>query len=187
MLGNKPKFADEKKYFDLMISELDRANTLISDFLSLARDTPAELEPFNLGQIVEDIFPLLQADAFNVGKNIEIEKHPTPDININKKEIHQLIFNLVHNGLDAMQEGDCVTIKTFVEMGDVILVVKDEGIGIDPSIFDKLGTPFVTSKVDGTGLGLATCYSIAKRHNAIIEVDTSSNGTTFFVRFKAAV
>lgn len=186
MLGKKPKFADEKEYFDLMISELDRANTLITDFLSLARDTPVELEPFNLSQIVEDIFPLLQADAFNVGKNIEIEKHPTPDVNVNKNEIHQLILNLGHNGLDATQKGGCVTVKTFVDTEDVILAVKDEGGGIDPNILDKLGTPFVTTKAEGTGLGLATCYSIAERHNARIEVNTSSEGTTFSVRFKAA-
>jgi len=75
-------------------------------------------------------------------------------------------------------------IRTFLEGNKVILAVEDQGKGIDPSIYDKLGTPFVTTKETGTGLGLAICYSIAARHNAAISVDTGSKGTTFKVAFK---
>jgi signal transduction histidine kinase len=50
-------------------------------------------------------------------------------------------------------------------------------------VLEKLGTPFITTKDTGTGLGLAVCYSIAQRNNAIIEVETGSSGTTFFVKF----
>ncbi|RYD06125.1 hypothetical protein N752_06235 [Desulforamulus aquiferis] len=49
---------------------------------------------------------------------------------------------------------------------------------------EKLGTPFFTTKTEGTGLGLGICYSIASRHNAIIDIKTGEEGTTFFVRFK---
>jgi len=65
----------------------------------------------------------------------------------------------------------------------VNLVVRDEGGGIPPEIFDKIGTPFLTTKDNGTGLGLGVCYSIAERHNARITVDTSSEGTSFHVTF----
>ncbi|MFA7468014.1 MAG: hypothetical protein WCY82_07090 [Desulfotomaculaceae bacterium] len=50
----------------------------------------------------------------------------------------------------------------------------------------NLGTPFLTDKDNGTGLGLAVCYSVAARHNALITVETGSNETTFFVTFKTA-
>jgi len=65
----------------------------------------------------------------------------------------------------------------------VVLAVRDEGTGIDPAVLEKIGTPFFTTKDNGTGLGLATCYSIADRHNARIDIDTGKEGTTFYVRF----
>ncbi|MTV51060.1 hypothetical protein GJ688_19375, partial [Heliobacillus mobilis] len=73
--------------------------------------------------------------------------------------------------------------STSLTQGEVVLEVIDQGKGIDPEIYSKLGTPFVTSRAEGTGLGLAVCYSIAERHNAKIEVETTSEGTTFFVKF----
>ena len=51
---------------------------------------------------------------------------------------------------------------------------------------NRLGTPFLTTKEDGTGLGLAVCYGIAARHNAQIKVDTGPEGTTFWVRFRGS-
>ena len=65
-----------------------------------------------------------------------------------------------------------------------MLSVQDHGMGIPSDILDKLGTPFSTTKDNGTGLGLATCYSIASRHKASIHIDTGPEGTTFYVRFK---
>ncbi len=68
-----------------------------------------------------------------------------------------------------------------------MLIIKDQGTGIGPEIEDKIGTPFVTDKENGTGLGLAVCYSIATRHSASISYDTGPEGTTFYVKFKSAV
>jgi signal transduction histidine kinase len=77
-------------------------------------------------------------------------------------------------------------IKTFTDGEEAVLSIKDQGTGIEPKILERIGTPFFTTKEQGTGLGLATCYRIAERNNARIEVDTSSTGTTFFVRFKTS-
>ncbi|MDR9788301.1 MAG: ATP-binding protein [Peptococcaceae bacterium MAG4] len=100
------------------------------------------------------------------------------------QEIRQLILNLVRNGLEAMPARKKLTISTYLEEDEVVLAVQDEGRGIGSEMLDKLGTPFFTTKEHGTGLGLAVCYSIAARHNARIEVDTGTGGTTFYVRFK---
>ena len=77
-----------------------------------------------------------------------------------------------------------LTIRTFLDEDNVVLEIQDEGEGIPPNVLEKIGTPFFTTKDDGTGLGLAVCYSIAARHNAKIDVQTGSTGTTFSVRFK---
>ncbi len=184
MLSNKDECADYKEYYLLMIDELDRANSIITQFLSLARSKPSDLQFHSLNKIIDDLFPLLQANALNSDNHVLIEKSPVPEIEINKNEIHQLILNLVSNGLEAMGRGGQVTIRVFTEDKELILAVKDEGAGVAPEVLERMGTPFLTTKEHGTGLGLATCYSIAERNNATIEVESSSSGTTFFVKFK---
>jgi signal transduction histidine kinase len=67
---------------------------------------------------------------------------------------------------------------------EAVLAVGDEGSGIKAEDLEKIGTPFFTTKENGTGLGLATCFSISARHNAAIQIETGPSGTTFFVRFK---
>ena len=57
----------------------------------------------------------------------------------------------------------------------------DQGKGIRPEVLEKLGTPFYTTKDNGTGLGLGVCYAIVARHNAKIEIQTGSEGTTFLL------
>ena len=186
MLGEKPRYKEHKSYFELMISELDRANSIISEFLSIARKNKRdESKSINLNSILEALLPLIQADAFNSHKNIQADLGEIPNLMLSEKEIRQLILNIVRNGLEAMEQGGILTIKTYAFGDEIILSVQDQGSGIDQSILDKLGTPFLTTKEKGTGLGLAVCYSIARRNNANIEVKTSSSGTNFFVKFKA--
>jgi signal transduction histidine kinase len=97
--------------------------------------------------------------------------------------MRQMILNLVRNGLEAMPPGGNLVVKTFTDGDEVIMAVQDQGKGIEPGVLEKIGTPFFTTKENGTGLGLAVCYSIAARHNARIEIETDPEGTTFFVRF----
>ncbi len=117
-------------------------------------------------------------------KEIILELQNTDVLLLDEKEIRQLILNLARNGLEAMSGSGKITIKTFMDGEEVVLVVRDEGNGIKPDDLEKMGTPFFTTKENGTGLGLATCYSIIDRHKAEIQIDTSPSGTTFFVRFK---
>ncbi|WP_338091217.1 PAS domain S-box protein [Pelotomaculum isophthalicicum] len=184
MLEGKQDCSKYKKYFNLMISELDRTNTIITEFLSLAKNKTVELKPQNINHIIQALFPLIEADGMITDKNIEIETSEVPDIALNEKEIRQLILNLVRNGFEAMSPGGKLTIKTFRDGDEVVFAVQDQGGGIKTDILDKIGTPFLTTKDYGTGLGLAVCFSIASRHNATINFETSLCGTTFFVRFK---
>ncbi|MHB1128281.1 MAG: ATP-binding protein [Bacillota bacterium] len=173
--------------FDLMIEELDRANGIITEFLSLARGKIVEMEPMNLQSTVFRLYPLITADSLLTDKRIELDLGQTADIFGDEKEIRQLILNLVRNGLEAMTAGGTLMIKIFQEESTVVLQVKDQGKGICQEVLNKLGTPFLTTKENGTGLGLAVCYSIALRHKAQISVVTGIGGTTFTVRIPGSV
>ncbi|MDR3587823.1 MAG: ATP-binding protein [Desulfosporosinus sp.] len=183
MLQNKTDLLKYKSYFDLMIEELDRTNSIITDFLSLAKNKPTVLKRQCLNKLLANLFPLLLADAYSQGKKCIFEPGNLTDLDLDTNEITQMVLNFVHNGLEAMPLEGCLTISTFMEGENITLSFKDEGMGINPEHISKLGTPFFTTKEAGTGLGLPLCYSIANRHNALIDVKTGPNGTTFLVRF----
>lgn len=183
ILNNKPELNPYRDFFNVMLDELDRANSIITEFLSLAKNKPVHKSPLRLDKVVKLLFPLLQANALSGNKHIIIDTEPVPELMLDEKEIRQLILNLVMNSLDAVCSGQSVVISTRETRDYVILSVKDEGPGIKPEIIDKIGTPFFTTKEHGTGLGLAVCYSIADRHNASIKIDTGKCGTTFHVYF----
>ncbi|TEB14708.1 Sporulation kinase E [Pelotomaculum sp. FP] len=186
LLGKKELYSTDKEYFTLMMDELDRANSIITEFLSLAKNKAIEKKMHNLNSIIRSIAPLLQADATKSDYNVVFELAEIPDMSLDEKEIKQIIFNLVRNGIEAMEHRGTITIKTYRDAGEVVLAVQDQGKGIPDDILSKIGTPFYTTKETGTGLGLAVCYSIAERHNSRIEFKTSPDGTQFFVRFKGS-
>jgi PAS domain S-box-containing protein len=184
ILGRKARYAQDEKYFVLMIEELDRANSIIKEFLSLAKNKSMNLEAQNINKIIQTILPLLKADAIISNSQINVELAAVPELDLDEKDIRQLLLNMVRNGIESMApQGGVVTIRTYAAAGQTVLAVSDQGSGIDLEFMEKLGIPFATTKDYGTGLGLAVCYSIAARHKAKIDVKTSSKGTTFFIRF----
>jgi two-component system, sporulation sensor kinase E len=171
-------------YFDFIIEELHQANAIVEEFLFLARSKPLKLNKQRLNEILYAISHLIQASALRGKKVVVFELNEIEDILLDEKEIRQLVLNLVRNGLEAMDTGGKLTIRTYMNQNDVVLTVSDHGPGIATEHLDKIGTPFFTTKEEGTGLGLAVCYSIADKHNADIKIKTGPKGTTFFVIFK---
>ena len=180
----KEDLASHNKRFDTMIEELDRANAIITEFLSLARNAPSNLKKQSINSILTSLLPLIQADAAEHGITISLSLSDTPEINLDEQQIRQLILNLVRNGIEAMSRHGELTIKTCMKKNRVVLSIKDRGNGIPPDVLEKLGTPFFTTKEQGTGLGLPVCYRIAESHNARIEIKTGKRGTTFMVSFQ---
>ncbi len=183
LFGEKEEYYQEKGSFDLMIEELDRANLIITEFLSLANNKIVELKPENLNSIIRALWPLLQAKAMSQDQYMKLELNELPELLLDKKEIHQLILNLINNGLESMSTGGEITIATSVENGKVVLAVRDQGHGIDDSLLKNLGMPFITTKEQSAGLGLPVCYRIAARHKARIDIKTGSRGTAILVAF----
>jgi signal transduction histidine kinase len=180
----KEKFLEERPCLEIMISELDRANAIITEFLTLSKNKAVMPRVQSLNSIIQAIAPLIEADGSIAGKQIELELMDIPDIPLDEKEILQLVFNMARNGLEAMEPGGTLKIKTFTDGDELVLSVQDQGRGIEKAVLEKIGTPFLTTKENGTGLGMAICYSIAARHDAKINVETSPAGTAFHVRFK---
>ncbi|PEQ28265.1 GAF domain-containing sensor histidine kinase [Bacillus thuringiensis] len=184
LLKEENTYEKHNKYFHLMIEELNRANSIITEFLLMGNTRKLDLQMLDLNSLIRDIIPLIKIDTYNQNKYIQFDTNDIPKLLLNRNEIRQLLMNLYRNGLEAMSTGKVLTISTYKEgQNCVVLAVQDQGQGIRPEVLEKLGTPFYTTKHNGTGLGLGVCYAIAARHNAKIEIQTGSEGTTFFVKF----
>ena len=175
----------------IVIEELDRANNIISNFLAIARDRAVEKEKCSINDIILSILPIIEADGLKrdimtkVNLDAIIPEHP-----YNVEEIKQLIYNLVLNGFDAMQQVAVkeLTICTSYSTKEITLIIKDTGCGINESQKQKLFEPFFTTKKEGTGLGLTVCNSIVERHEGRIGVKSETGaGTEFIVRFREAI
>jgi PAS domain S-box-containing protein len=135
------------------------------------------------------------------GSNIKPEFHISKDIwsvEIDKTQISQVINNLVLNAMQAMPSGGIITItaENFdlkessllpLEQGTYVkITIQDEGIGIPERFLSKIFDPYFTTKEKGSGLGLATSYSILKKHGGYITVESEVGmGSTFFIYLPA--
>ncbi|WP_233277470.1 two-component system sensor histidine kinase NtrB [Paenibacillus durus] len=177
--------SDMESYYRIVMDELDRANSIINDFLSLAQSGLSGKEDSNLHDVIEDLAPLLWADANLRGQSVEIRLcDKLPVLRLNIKEIKQLVLNLGRNAMEAMEPKGVLTLETRCVPEKVELLVKDTGSGMSDIELEKLFIPFFTTKEQGTGLGLPLCLSIAERHGGSIAVDSRLGaGTVFTVSF----
>lgn len=183
ILSEKNELALYTEYLDMMVSEIDRVDSMMSEFLAFGRPYMGKMKRQNLNEIIRLVQPILQANASESDKQVLLELDEIPELELNADEIRQVVLNLVRNGLEAMSAGGVVKLKTYCEGDGVALSVQDQGTGISQQIMDNLGTPFLTTKDTGTGLGLSVCYRIVAKHQAELDVSTGEHGTTFYVRF----
>ena len=183
-LGNEKNYEGAEEYFSLMIEEIDRADATIGNLINLAHNKINHPELLNLNHIIEDY--LSEALAIEKPSNIQIKTRLSPidDLLLDKIEISELIENFLSNAIEAMPEGGVITVSTDkVKDNEVVLTVQDQGSGISGATARNIGIPFFTTKENSAGLGLAICYSIARRHSARIEFISTPGGTRFMVRF----
>lgn len=183
-LGKKESLSTYRSQFVLMVDELDRANSIITEFLSLAKNKRMDFKELDLNQVIGDVMPLIEVDALRYNCTIRQSLQEIPRFLADENSIRQLLLNLVRNAIESMPEGGDIELCTKRQKSQVLLTIRDQGSGIAPDILEKLGTPFFTTKEKGTGLGLAVCYRIVQRHNAVIQVESEVNkGTCFTISF----
>ncbi|MFZ7103694.1 MAG: ATP-binding protein [Peptococcaceae bacterium] len=168
---------------DLLISEIDRCNSIIADFLSISKKSSRAKTKCDLKQVLERQLILIERDATLAKVNLRV-KMDDVRLLVDENEIKQLFLNLTHNAIEAMPSGGNLYITLENQQDDVLLEIKDNGKGIPKEIMDKIGTPFITTKQNGTGLGLSVCYRIVEGHGAKLNITgNKSGGTTVTVVF----
>lgn len=187
LLGWNKSLTEYYEQFESMIAEIDRAVEILNELLYMVRPREPRMERQNINELLNKLYELLNAEALVNQHEILYELEEVPEVMLDKKKFRQIVLNLVNNGLQAMENHNKIIIRTYTKDSKVYFAVRDHGKGIPPEILIKLGTPFLSTKANGTGLGLASCYNIVAEHKARMEVDTGPEGTTFTVIFNEAV
>lgn len=159
-----------------IVDQVDAMKRLVNEFRDYARLPAAELKPVDLNALVGDVIQLYASDNAVVPVQMELEPG-CPEIKADSQQIRQVIHNLLQNAQDA-QEGlpagrtALVTLKTEYSPSSrrVRLTVRDNGSGFPEHILKRAFEPYVTTKVKGTGLGLAVVKKIADEHGARIDI-----------------
>ncbi|MEW6054515.1 MAG: ATP-binding protein [Nitrospirota bacterium] len=173
----------KERLMEIALSEMDRLNRIITDFLTYSRPSPPELEKVELPGLLDETIELLKNVDQNRG-SVFIRKlyRGSFRVNADPKKLRQVFWNLGINAMEAMQEGGELEVSTRDTDGFVEIVFRDSGPGIEKGIVEKIFYPFFTTKEQGTGLGLAIAYRIIEEHRGRIYVQSSSgNGTSFVI------
>ncbi|TYR81165.1 HAMP domain-containing protein [Priestia megaterium] len=173
----------EKGYIQLMISEMDRAEAIIHDYLSLARPDVKQTDLIDCAECVTSLVDLLSSYAL-LTNNIEIEIKAThlAYIKGNKNEFSQVLLNIMKNGIEAMKTGGKLSVSIYEKDKYVHISIQDTGIGMTPEQIERLGTAFYSLKEKGTGIGLMVSYQIIEQMNGTISVESEKGkGTTFTI------
>jgi len=155
--------------FRIMLEETARLNGVLTRFLDFARSEPGESESFDLTVEAQAVRQLvaLQSD----GTSIEVKGEDGLLARGNREQIRQVLLNLVINAAAAAGEGGQVRLETVIDDDLVICRVQDSGPGFSPEATENFGTPFYSTKPEGTGLGLATSLRIVEDLGGRLEID----------------
>jgi len=175
-----------KEYTEVMLSEFNRLELIISEFLVLARPQAVSFKSLRLEKILEEVYLLLNTQAILNNTQIELDiPDKLPYLYGNEKELKQLFINMVKNGLEAMEEIEgIIRIIVSLENSNLLVKIIDQGKGITKDQLQKMGQPFFTTKEKGTGLGLMISQKIVDNHQGSLTfLSEVGLGTTVELRF----
>jgi len=188
-----PEARQEYARFTRIIeAEVSRLNTIVNQFLTLARPIRLTLADEPLAPVLKELLTLLspQASAQGVTLAEELQLGDTR-ARFDRQQLTQAIMNVLLNAIQAMPKGGTVTVRAGVTApltgsgtgsGTIArIVISDTGPGIPPANLDRIFEPYFTTKEGGTGLGLALTHRIILEHRGSIRAENGPGGGARFV------
>ena len=181
---------EQREYTDVVISETDRLAGLVDTLLGPGG--PPNKESINVHELLEYVVRIIEAEDH---KSLTVKRDydpGLPDIDLDRDQMVQAILNLVGNAAAALDGHGTITLRsravTNFTIGNVrhrviaSIEIEDDGPGIPTDLQDSVFYPMVTSKPEGTGLGLPAAQELISRHGGLIEFESRPGRTVFIVR-----
>jgi two-component system nitrogen regulation sensor histidine kinase GlnL len=179
-----------REYTDVVISETDRLAGLVDTLLGPGG--PPNKQPVNVHELLEYVVRLVEAE--NPRKLAFVREYDPglPLIDLDRDQVIQALLNLVSNAAAALDGQGTITLRSRADSNFTIgnirhrviasIEIEDDGPGIPPDMQDSVFFPMVTSRPEGTGLGLPVAQELMSRHGGLIEFESRPGRTVFFVR-----
>lgn len=180
----------DQAFLDVISKEVTRLKNLVDRMLGPEKGGLREYH--NIHETIRYVLQVVEGEKPEK-VSIKLDYDPSiPDILMDFDAMVQALMNLIKNGIQAMQEtGGFLTIRSRVEhkftLGSktyplvAVITIKDEGEGIPENVFDSIFYPMVTSKKEGTGLGLPVSQNVVRQHGGLIVAESESGNTVFSV------
>jgi two-component system, sporulation sensor kinase B len=161
-----------KQYAQIAIEELDRAEAIITDYLTFAKPAPESVEKLNVKTEIERVIDLIRPLA-NMN-SVEVQATLAPfSITGEREKFRQCLLNIMKNAVEAMPNGGVLQIYVSIENQHVLIRISDTGVGMTKEQIERLGEPYFTTKeTKGTGLGMMVVYRIIESMNGTIHIQS---------------
>lgn len=175
--------ADYARFVELMQSEVRRLNTIVEQFIGLARPLPLKPVAIAPAELFADVRALVEAEGRRAGVTVRVETPPAlPAVTADRDHLRQVLLNLVLNAVQAMRErGGTVTLGASAARDGTVVTVTDTGPGIPADVRSRIFDPYFTTRQDGLGLGLTISRRIVEAHGGRLDVESRPGHTVFRV------
>jgi signal transduction histidine kinase len=159
-------------------NEVERMNGILQEYLSFSRPLDRlRREHLSLGALADEVLELLDAQASSAG--VALRRRGDAEVEADPRRLREALFNLVANALDATAPGGKVDVHIERRNGAAEVEVRDSGRGMPREVLDRVGTPFFTTREQGTGLGVAMARAAFAQHGGSLEYRSEEGrGTT---------
>lgn len=184
MMGENDLSEEKRREFiSISIGEIDRANDIIRNYLTFAKPTPDRIEILDIKQELEKAINIIKPLANMNSIIIETDIENSYFIKGDQQLLQQCLLNITKNCVEAMPESGKLFIKTMVDHDQLIIEIKDTGVGMTKEQLSRIGEPYFTTKGrEGTGLGMLSVIRIIEMLNGQFHVSSTVNeGTSFCI------
>ena len=168
--------AGDLRLIDLVVHESDRLNRVLSEFLKFSRMPKPEFQEFDLKALLADVAAQLRLGSARA--QVSVLGPDGVTLIGDPEQLRQVFFNLGLNAVDATDGAGPVEFRIAETGGDVVVLTRDRGCGIEEGLRDRVFEPFFTTKTTGTGLGLPIARQIVEEHFGAISVEEDPDGWT---------
>lgn len=162
--------------------EVEHLDRILTDFRRYANLPPLTFEVCDLGVLIEEVLDFNEPEAQKQAVQFKREIQALPPVQLDQSQFKQALLNLIINGVQAMEDGGTLTVRAKPLKEGIQIDVEDTGQGIEPEQFDKIFDLFISTKEEGTGVGLTIVKQIIEGHGGRVKVESNpGQGTKFSI------
>jgi signal transduction histidine kinase len=176
--------AELEKSLSIARAEVARLDQIISKFLKAVRPSPLEAETSDFNSLIIESVDFLKQEIEDRGISVEIfPAKSLPRVTLDRDQFRQALYNVIRNSFQAMGSTGKLRVVTGCDDTHVWVSIGDTGGGLDPEVADRIFHPYVSTKSDGSGLGLHVVQRIVRAHGGEIDLKSAAGkGLLFTIR-----